>query len=81
MVGIFLRGVGFVPVPTSLVLEGWQDSSVHQLARMSYFKVSLLTNECIYKTEIDSQTWRIGLWLPRVGVGEGRTRSLGLEAS
>ena len=28
------------------------------------------TNELIYKTETDSQTWRTDLWLPR-GRGEG----------
>ena len=37
------------------------------------------TNEPIYKTETDSQTWRTDLWLPRErGLGEERTGSLGL---
>ena len=29
------------------------------------------TNEPIYKTETDSQTWRIDLWLPKWGGGSG----------
>ena len=29
------------------------------------------TNEPIYKTETDSQTWRTDLWLPREGGGSG----------
>ena len=29
------------------------------------------TNELIYKTEIDSQTWETNLWLPK-GKGGGR---------
>ena len=29
------------------------------------------TNELIYKTEIDSQTWKTNLWLPRE-IGESR---------
>ena len=37
------------------------------------------TNEPMYKTETDSQTWRIDLWLPRGrGEGMGWTGSLGL---
>ena len=37
------------------------------------------TNELIYKTETDSQTQRIDLWLPRrKGVAEGWSGSLGL---
>ena len=35
------------------------------------------TNGLIYKTEIDSQTQRTDLWLPK-GSGEGWTGSLGL---
>ena len=37
------------------------------------------TNEHINEIETDSQTRRTDLWLPRGrGVGEGRSRSLGL---
>ena len=37
------------------------------------------TNEPIYKTETDSQSWRTDLWLPRgEGVRVGWTGSLGL---
>ena len=38
------------------------------------------TNKLIYKTEIDSQTQRTDLWLPREGreVGEGWVESLGI---
>ena len=37
------------------------------------------TNEPIYKTETDSQTWRTDLWLPRgSGEGVGWTESVGL---
>ena len=37
------------------------------------------TNEPIYKTETDSQTWRTDLWLPKGrGRGVGWTGSLGL---
>ena len=36
-------------------------------------------NEPLYKTEIDSETWRTDLWLPRgKGEGVGCTGSLGL---
>ena len=37
------------------------------------------TNELIYETETDSQTYRTDLWLPRgMEVGEGLIGSLGL---
>ena len=37
------------------------------------------TNEPIYRTETDSQTWRTDLWLPRgSGEGVGWTESVGL---
>ena len=36
------------------------------------------TNECIYKTEIDSQTQRKGLWLPKNKMGEELVTDLGL---
>ena len=40
------------------------------------------TNEFIYKTEIDSQTWKRNLWLPKVsGVGMDKTRSLRLPGT
>ena len=32
------------------------------------------TNELIYKTEIDLQTWKTNLWLPK-GKGEERDKS------
>ena len=35
------------------------------------------TNESIYKTEIDSQTWNTNLWLTRGKEGAGK-RSMGL---
>ena len=36
------------------------------------------TNELVYETETDPQTWRTDLWLPRgQGVEEGWIRSLG----
>ena len=34
-------------------------------------------SKLIYKTEIDSQTWKTNLWLPK-GKGGGQIRSLGL---
>ena len=38
-----------------------------------------VTNEPIYKTETDSQTWRTDLWLPRgMWEGVGWMASLGL---
>jgi len=37
------------------------------------------TNDFIYKTEIDSQTWKTNLWLPKRTEGDkGLIRSLGL---
>ena len=37
------------------------------------------TDEHVYETEADSQTWRRELWLPRgKGMGEGERGSLGL---
>ena len=42
-------------------------------------KLKYGTNEPIYKTETDSQIWRIDLWLPRGRREEvGWTGSLGL---
>ena len=36
------------------------------------------TNELIQKTEIDPQTQKTNLWLPKGKAGEGKIRSLGL---
>ena len=36
------------------------------------------TNELIYKTEIESQMYKIILWLPAGKGGEGETKRLGL---
>ena len=35
-------------------------------------------NELIYKTEIDSQTLKINLWLPKGGEGKGKLKSMRL---
>ena len=38
-----------------------------------------MTNELIYKTQTDSQTWKASLWLPKgKWVGKGQIRSLRL---
>ena len=40
------------------------------------------TNECIYKTETDSQTQKTDLWLPKGrGRGEGQIRNMGLTGT
>ena len=38
------------------------------------------TNESIYRTETDSQTWRTDLWLPRRWGGSGMDWEFGLSA-
>ena len=37
------------------------------------------TNEFIYKTETDSQTLRMSLWLLEEGWGEGTVREFGMD--
>ena len=37
------------------------------------------TNELIYKTETDSQTYRMSLWLPGEGLGKGIVREFGID--
>ena len=60
-------------------------SEVSQAGKDKYHMTALIcgiqkmyTNELIYKTEIDSQTWKTNLCLPKEEGGERYIRSLGL---
>uniref|UniRef100_A0A8D0INV1 DUF1725 domain-containing protein n=1 Tax=Sus scrofa TaxID=9823 RepID=A0A8D0INV1_PIG len=61
---------------TWIQLESLILSDVSQKEKDKYYIISLTwnlkydTDEPTYKTEMDSQTWRADLWLPR-GSGEG----------
>ena len=65
----------------------WMDLEITTLSEVSQRQISYDTicmwnlkydtNESIYKSETDSQTWRTALWLPREAE-EGWVGSLGL---
>ena len=48
----------------------------HDITQM--WNLNYETNQQVYKTETDSQTWRTDLWLSRGRAGERRIGSLGL---
>ena len=59
-------------------LEGIIFTEVSQTEKDKYHRISLIygilkiyANELIYKTEIDPQTYKTNLWLPK-GKGEGQ---------
>ena len=59
-------------------VETWLDSKIIKLSQVRQRKTNVMyrlyvesknnTNELIYKTETDSQTWKTNLWLPRGGI-------------
>ena len=63
----------------------WMDLENIMLSEMLYgitymWDLKNNPNESIYKTETDSQTWKINLWLPkgRGKGGEAQIRSMGV---
>ena len=64
----------------SEVKSGRERQIPHDIVYMwTLKKKKKTTNEIIYKTEIDPQTWKAKLWLPKGKLwGEGKVRSLGL---
>ena len=63
---------------TWMDLEMIIQSEVSQTEKDKYYMISLIcgilkndTNKLIYKTEIDSQTQKTNLWLPKGKGGEG----------
>ena len=67
----------------------WMDLEIIILSEVSQRKTNIIwydlmqnlkydTNELIYQTEIDSQTLKTNLWLPKGKSGEEQIRSVGL---
>ena len=65
----------------------WVDLEITILSEVSQTKTKIAyvwnlkkisTNEVIYKTEIDAQTWKTNLWLPKGKVRKGINQKFGI---
>ena len=60
----------------------WTENDKYHMIQLICLILKNDTNEFIYKTETDSQTQRMNLWLPgEMGREEGQIKSLGLTCN